>query len=57
MLSGHFSFCATTVKEILARDLGLKQFARRRVPQTLSGTQTVARVKTSTELLQILNDP
>jgi hypothetical protein len=29
MLSRHFGVCATTVKDILARDLGLKKFTRR----------------------------
>jgi hypothetical protein len=28
MLSGYFGVCATTVKDILARDLGLKKFTR-----------------------------
>jgi hypothetical protein len=56
MLSGHFSVCVTTVKEILPRNLGLKNFTRRRMPHALSGPQKVRRVDASTELLQILND-
>jgi hypothetical protein len=36
MLSQQFRVCATTVKEILVRDLGLKKFARRWVSHTLS---------------------
>jgi hypothetical protein len=56
MLSRHFGVCATTVKDILARDLGLKKFTRRLAPHTLSGPQKVKRVEASAELLQILND-
>jgi hypothetical protein len=56
MLSRHLCVCTTTVKDILARDLGLKQFTRRWMPHTLSGPQQVKRAKASTELLQILND-
>jgi hypothetical protein len=36
MLSRHFSVYATTVKEILTRDLGLKKITRRWVLHTLS---------------------
>jgi hypothetical protein len=56
MLSRHFGVCATIVKDILARDLGLKEFTRRWVRDTLSGRQKVKRVEGSTELLQILTD-
>jgi hypothetical protein len=56
MLSRHFSVCATTVKDILARDLGLKKLTPRSVPHTLSGPQKAKRIEASTELLQILND-
>jgi hypothetical protein len=44
------------VKDIIARDLGLKKMTRRWVPHALSGPQKVKRVEASTELLQILND-
>jgi hypothetical protein len=56
VLSRHFSVCATTVKEILARDLDLKKITRRWVSHTLSDRQKVKRVEVSTELVQILND-
>jgi hypothetical protein len=56
MLSRHFGVCATTVKDILVRDLGLSKLTRRWVPHTLSGPQKVKRVEGSTELFQILND-
>jgi hypothetical protein len=56
MLSRDFGVCATTVKDILARDLGLKKLIRRWVPHTLSGPQQVKGIEASTELLQILND-
>jgi hypothetical protein len=56
MLSRHFDVCVTTVKDILACDLGLKEFTRRWMPHTLSGPQKVKRIEASTELLQILND-
>jgi hypothetical protein len=56
MLSRYFGVCAATVKDILARDLGLKKLTRRRVPHTLSGLQKVKKIEASTELLQILND-
>jgi hypothetical protein len=36
MVSRHFSVSAIAVKEILARDLGLRRFTRRWVPHTLS---------------------
>jgi transposase len=56
MLSRHFNVSATTVKEILARDLGMRKFTRRWVPHTLSDLQKVKRVETSTELFHILNE-
>jgi hypothetical protein len=56
MLSRHLNVCATTVKEILHRDLCFKKFTRRWVPHTLSDPQKLKRVETSAELLQILND-
>jgi hypothetical protein len=56
MLSWHFSVSATTVEEILARDLGLRKFTRRLVSQTLSDPQQVKRVEVSSELLRILNE-
>jgi hypothetical protein len=43
MLSYHFNVCATTVKEILDRDLGVKKFTRRWVPHTLSNPQKLNR--------------
>jgi hypothetical protein len=57
ILSRHFSVCAcaTTVKEILIRDLGLKKITRRWVPHALSDRQKVKRVEASTDLVQILN--
>jgi hypothetical protein len=56
ILSGYFGVCATTVKDILARDLRLKQLTRRWAPRTLSAPQKVKRVEASTELLRLLND-
>jgi hypothetical protein len=56
VLSRHFGVCATTVKDLLARNLGLKLFIRRWVPHTPSVPQQVKRVEASIELLQILND-
>jgi histone-lysine N-methyltransferase SETMAR len=44
------------VKDILARDLALTKFIRRREPHLLSGIQKAKKVEASTELLQILND-
>jgi hypothetical protein len=55
MFSRHFAVCGTTVKDIPARDLGLKKSTRRWVPHILSGSQQVKRVEASIELLQILN--
>jgi hypothetical protein len=55
MVSRHFSVSATTVKEILAGDRGLRKVTQRWVPHTLSGPQKVKRVEASTELLHILN--
>jgi hypothetical protein len=43
------------VKEILARDLGLRKFTRRWVPHTVSDPQKVKRIETSIELFHILN--
>jgi hypothetical protein len=56
MLSGHFSVCATTAKEILIRDLGLKKFTRRWVSHTPPDPQKGMTLEASNELLQILND-
>jgi hypothetical protein len=56
MLSRHFNVSATTAKEILARDLGLREFARRWVPQTLSDPQKVKGVEASTKRFRILNE-
>jgi hypothetical protein len=56
MLSRHFDVCATNLKDILARDLGLKNIHSTMVSQTLSRSQKVKRVAASTALLQILND-
>jgi hypothetical protein len=50
ILSRHSGVCPTTVKDIFARDLGLKKFTRRWWPQKLSGPQKVKRVEASTEL-------
>jgi hypothetical protein len=57
MLSRHFNVSATTVNAILARDPGLRKFARRWVADALSDPQRVKRVQTSTELLHILKEP
>jgi hypothetical protein len=54
MMSRQFSAHATTIKEILSRDLGLKKFARRRVPHQLNPSQKVQRVEAAKLLLQIL---
>jgi hypothetical protein len=55
IVSCHFSVSAITVKEILARDLGLRKFTRRWVPRILSDPQKVKRVEASTELFHIIN--
>jgi hypothetical protein len=55
MLSQHFNVSATMVKEILARDLGLRKFTRRWVPHAFSDPHKVKRVEASSELLHILN--
>jgi hypothetical protein len=43
MLSRHFGVCATTVKDILARDLGLKTFTRRWPSYTVRPTKNEER--------------
>jgi hypothetical protein len=56
MLSRPFTVCATTAKEFLVPNRGLKKFTRLGVPHTRSDPQKVTRVEASNELLQILND-
>jgi hypothetical protein len=56
MLSRHFNISATTVKEVLAHDLGLQKFTRRWMLHTLSDPQTTKGVEYLTELIQTLND-
>jgi hypothetical protein len=56
VLSRHFNVSATTVKEILAVDLGFRRFSRRWLPHTLSDPQKVRTVEASIELLHIFNE-
>jgi hypothetical protein len=57
MMSRQFSARPTTIKEILRRDLGLKKFARRCVPNQPNSSQKVQRVEAGKLLLQILQMP
>jgi transposase len=54
VISRHFRTSPSTVKEILRRELGLKKFRRRWVPQLLSDDQKKLRVDASGKLLSLL---
>jgi transposase len=55
-LAQHFLTSVPTIKEILQRELGLKEFSRRWVPHFLSPTQNVAHVEALTKMLRILRE-
>jgi hypothetical protein len=55
LLAQHFLTSVPTTKEILQRELELKQFSRRWVPHLVSPAQKVACVEASTEMLRILH--
>jgi hypothetical protein len=54
MTSRQFSAHPTTIKEILQRDLGLKEFSRRGDSHQLNPSQKVQRGEAAKLLLQIL---
>jgi hypothetical protein len=54
MTSKHFRIGRGTIMEILQRDLGVKNFSRRWVPDQLNSSQKAARVNRSRALLHLL---
>jgi hypothetical protein len=56
IIAKHFLTTASTVKEILQKELAMRQFSRRWVPHSLSDPQNVARVEAAKEMLRILQE-
>jgi hypothetical protein len=54
VIAQHFLVTIPTLKEILQRELGMRQFSRQSVPHFLSEDQKIARVEAATEMLAIL---
>jgi transposase len=52
VIAQHFLTTVPTIRDILQRELGMKQFSRRWVTHFLSPAQKVARVETSKTVLQ-----
>jgi hypothetical protein len=52
----HFLTMVPTIKDILQRELEMRQFSRHRVPHFLSPAQKVARVEASKTILRVLSD-
>jgi hypothetical protein len=52
----HFLTTVPTIKDILQRELEMKQFSRRWVPNFLSPGQKVAGVEASKTILRVLRD-
>jgi hypothetical protein len=55
-IAKHFLIIASTVKGILQRELGMRQFSRRWIPHSLSDAQKVARVEGAKEMLKIVQE-
>jgi hypothetical protein len=53
-IAQHFLATVLTVKNILQRELGMKQLSRRYVPHSLSDAQKDTGVEASEEMLRIL---
>jgi hypothetical protein len=54
IIAKHFLTIASTVKEILQRELGVRKFSRHWVPHSLSDAQKVARGEAAKEMVRIL---
>jgi hypothetical protein len=55
-IAKHFLTTASTVKEMLQRELEIREFSRRWVPHFLNDTQKVARVEAAKERSRILQE-
>jgi hypothetical protein len=53
IIANYFLTTSSTVKEILQRELGMRNFSRRWVPHSMSDAQNVARVEAAKETLRI----
>jgi hypothetical protein len=56
VIAQHFLTTVHTIKDILQRELGIRQLSRRWVPHFLSPAQKVARVEASKIILRVLQD-
>jgi hypothetical protein len=56
VITQHFLTTVPTIKDILERELGMRQFSQRWVPHFLCPAQKVARVKASKTILRVLQD-
>jgi hypothetical protein len=52
-IAQHFLTTVPTIKDILQRELGMREFSRRWVPRFLSPAQKVARVEASKTILRV----
>jgi hypothetical protein len=55
-IAQHFLTTVPTIKNILQRELGMRQFSRRCVPHFLSPAQKVGRDEASKTILRVLQD-
>jgi hypothetical protein len=56
IIAAQFGVVRDSVKTILSRELDLQEFARRKLPHSLSEAQKKSRVEFSRDVLQILED-
>jgi hypothetical protein len=56
VIAQHFLKTVPSIKDIFLRELGMRKFSRRWVPDFLSPAQKVARVETSKTILRVLQD-
>jgi hypothetical protein len=55
-IAHHFLMTVPTIKDILQRELGMREVSRRSVDHFLSPAQKVARVEASKTVLRVLQD-
>jgi hypothetical protein len=55
-MAKHFLGPIPALREILHRELGMRESSRRWVPHSLSSAQNVARVEASSEMLEIFQE-
>jgi hypothetical protein len=54
VIAQHFDLFQSPIKDIIERELGLRQFSRRWLPHSLSESEKAHRVATASDLLTLL---